>query len=64
MPRMSASFLRSPRALGRARSRCGRWRATRKTPTGALTYAEDDSSSIVQTPFKFSDILNVFTGDA
>jgi hypothetical protein len=30
-------------------------------PAGALTYAEDDSSSIVQTPFEFSDIFNAFT---
>ena len=30
-------------------------------PKGALTYAEDDSSSIVQTPFEFSDIFNAFT---
>ncbi len=31
-------------------------------PAGALTYAEDDSSSLVQTPFEFSDIFNAFTG--
>ena len=30
-------------------------------PAGALTYAEDDSSSLVQTPFEFSDIFNAFT---
>ncbi len=30
-------------------------------PKGALSYAEDDSSSIVQTPFEFSDIFNAFT---
>ena len=29
---------------------------------GALTYAEDNSSSLVQTPFEFSDIVNAFTG--
>ena len=33
-------------------------------PAGALTYAEDDSSSLVQTPFEFSDIFNAFTGYA
>jgi hypothetical protein len=31
-------------------------------PHGALTYAEDDSSSIVQTPFEFSETFTVFTG--
>jgi hypothetical protein len=31
-------------------------------PAGALTYAEDDSSSLVQTPFEFSDIFNAYTG--
>jgi hypothetical protein len=31
-------------------------------PAGALSYAEDDSSSLVQTPFEFSDIFNAFTG--
>ena len=31
-------------------------------PAGALSYAEDNSSSIVQTPFEFSDIFNAFTG--
>ena len=31
-------------------------------PAGALSYAEDNSSSLVQTPFEFSDIFNVFTG--
>ncbi len=30
-------------------------------PAGALSYAEDDSSSIVQSPFEFSDIFNAFT---
>ncbi len=30
-------------------------------PKGALTYAEDNSSSIVQTPFEYSDIFNAFT---
>jgi hypothetical protein len=30
-------------------------------PNGALSYAEDDSSSLVQTPFEFSDIFNAFT---
>ena len=30
-------------------------------PAGALKYAEDDSSSLVQTPFEFSDIFNAFT---
>jgi hypothetical protein len=29
---------------------------------GALTYAEEDSSSLVQTPYEFSDIFNAFTG--
>ena len=33
-------------------------------PAGALTYAEDDSSSLVQTPFEFSDIFNAYTGYA
>jgi hypothetical protein len=33
-------------------------------PAGALSYAEDDSSSLVQTPFEFSDIFNAFTGYA
>ncbi len=31
-------------------------------PNGALSYAEDDSSSLVQTPYEFSDIFNAFTG--
>jgi hypothetical protein len=31
-------------------------------PAGALTYAEDSSSSLVQTPFEFSDIFNAYTG--
>lgn len=31
-------------------------------PAGALSYAEDNSSSLVQTPFEFSDIFNAFTG--
>ena len=30
-------------------------------PAGALSYAEDNSSSIVQTTFEFSDIFNAFT---
>ncbi len=30
-------------------------------PKGALSYAEDDSSSIVQSPFEFSDIFNAYT---
>jgi hypothetical protein len=33
-------------------------------PAGALSYAEDNSSSLVQTPFEFSDIFNAFTGSA
>jgi len=33
-------------------------------PAGALAYAEDNSSSIVQSPFEFSDIFNSFTGYA
>ncbi len=33
-------------------------------PAGALSFAEDDSSSLVQTPFVFSDIFNAFTGYA
>jgi len=32
-------------------------------PQGALSYAEDNSSSLVQTPYEFSDILNAFTGN-
>jgi hypothetical protein len=32
-------------------------------PHGALGYSEYNSSSIVQTPFEFSDIFNVFTGN-
>jgi hypothetical protein len=31
-------------------------------PSGALTYAEDDSSSLVQTKFEFSEIFNKYTG--
>jgi hypothetical protein len=31
-------------------------------PAGALGYAEDNSTSLVQTPFEFSDIFNEFTG--
>jgi hypothetical protein len=34
----------------------------KEDPAGALSYAEDDSSSIVQSPFEFSDIFNAFTG--
>ncbi len=33
-------------------------------PKGALSYAEDNSSSIVQTPYEFSDIFNAYTGSA
>ena len=33
-------------------------------PHGVLSYAEDNSSSLVQTPFEFSDIFNAFTGHA
>ncbi len=33
----------------------------KEDPAGALTYAEDDSSSIVQSPFEFSDTFNAFT---
>jgi hypothetical protein len=33
-------------------------------PHGALSYGEDNSSSLVQTPFEFSDIFNAFTGFA
>jgi hypothetical protein len=36
----------------------------KEDPAGALSYAEDDSSSIVQSPFEFSDIINAFTGYA
>ncbi len=40
------------------------WSLTRdqEDPAGARSYAEDDSSSIVQSPFEFSDIFNAFTG--
>jgi hypothetical protein len=31
-------------------------------PHGALTYSEDNSSSLVQSPYEFSDIFNAFTG--
>ncbi len=31
-------------------------------PRGALTYAESTSSSIVQSPYEFSEIFNTFTG--
>ncbi len=34
----------------------------KEDPAGALPYAEDNSSSIVQTPFEFSGIFNAFTG--
>jgi hypothetical protein len=34
----------------------------KEEPAGALSYAEDNSSSIVQSPFEFSDIFNAFTG--
>ena len=58
---MPASFSPSPRSVGMgeisdvvARPRPGR-------PNGALSYAEDNSSSIVQSPFEFSDIFNAFT---
>ncbi len=33
----------------------------KEDPAGALTYATDDSSSIVQTPFEFSGVFNAFT---
>jgi hypothetical protein len=58
------------------RSRCGLSRAInvavpagrnqkqRNTKTGALDYAQDDSSSIVQSAYEFSDIFNAFTGFA
>jgi hypothetical protein len=39
-----------------ARTRPGRPRRS------TYTYAEDDSSSLVQTPFEFSDIFNAYTG--
>ena len=42
------------------------WSLTRdqEDPAGALSYAESTSSSLVQTPFEFSDIFNAFTGSA
>jgi len=42
------------------------WSLTRdqEDPAGALTYSEDDSSSIVQSAFEFSDIFHAFTGFA
>jgi hypothetical protein len=33
----------------------------KEDPDGALKYSEDNSSSIVQTPFEFSDIFNAYT---
>ncbi len=33
-------------------------------PAGKLSYAEDNSSSLVQSPYEFSDIFNVYTGHA
>jgi hypothetical protein len=40
------------------------WSLTRdqQDPKGALSYAEATSSSIVQTPYEFSEIFNGFTG--
>ena len=34
----------------------------KQDPSGALTYAEPTSSSLVQSPYEFSDIFNAFTG--
>ncbi len=43
--------------------RLAMWSLTRdqEDPAGALKYAEATSSSIVQTPFAFSDIFETFT---
>ncbi|MDR3633988.1 MAG: cellulose binding domain-containing protein [Isosphaeraceae bacterium] len=40
------------------------WSLTRdqEDPNGALTYAEYNSSSLVQTPYEFSEIFNKITG--
>ncbi|MGO9109716.1 MAG: cellulose binding domain-containing protein [Thermoguttaceae bacterium] len=42
----------------------GIWSLARdkQDPAGALTYAEPTSSSLVQSPYEFSDIFNAFTG--
>jgi hypothetical protein len=42
----------------------GIWSLARdkQDPAGVLTYAEPTSSSLVQSPYEFSDIFNAFTG--
>ena len=33
-----------------------------ENPAGALKCSEDDTSSLVQTPYEFSDIFNAYPG--